>query len=71
MDPHATLELFDTAMDENDREAIVQPATDLIIWLERGGFMPCGPNGTDWRGKLTSNQLASYLRMARAIAEMD
>ena len=70
MDPVAALKLFDDAMTAHDRPAIAEAADALVGWLEKGGFMPCGPNGADWRGKLSSSQLASYFRTARAIAEM-
>lgn len=70
MDPVATLKAFDDAMSAHDRPAVAEAADALIGWLEKGGFMPCGPNGCDWRGYLSANQLASYFRMARAIAEM-
>jgi hypothetical protein len=70
MDPVAALEAFDRAMMERDRPAVAEHADALVGWLEKGGFKPCGPNGTDWRGQLTTGQLASYFRTARAIAEM-
>lgn len=70
MDPHATLEAFDRAIMEHDRESVAIHADSLIGWLEKGGYHPCGPNGTDWRGNLTHKQLASMLRTVRAVAEM-
>lgn len=70
MDPVACLERLDAAMAALDRQEIAASADDLISWLEKGGFMPCGPNGCDWRGYLTPAQLTSMLRNMRAIAEM-
>jgi hypothetical protein len=70
MDPVATLEAIDTAMRNKDRAAIAEHADALIGWLERGGFMPVGPHGTDWRGKLDRSELKSVLRWVRAVAEM-
>lgn len=70
MDPVATLAAFDDAIVHHDRVTVAETADALIGWLEKGGFMPCGPNGTDWRGRLTSNQFASMLRTVRAVAEM-
>ncbi len=70
MDPVAALAAFDRGMMTRDRAAIAEHAGALIGWLEKGGFMPCGPHGTDWRGKLTPGQLTSYFRACQHIAEM-
>ena len=70
MDPVATLEAFDRAMMQRDRQAVAEHADALIGWLEKGGYMPVGPHGADWRGSLTAKQLASMLREVRAVAEM-
>jgi len=70
MDPVATLADFDRAMKTGDRQTVAETADALIGWLEKGGFMPVGPYSPDWRGKLTSSQLASYFRAVRNVAEM-
>lgn len=71
MDPSARLRAFDDALQAQDRPAIAEHAEALVEWLEkRHGFMPVGPYSADWRGKLSTYQLASMLRMAAAIARM-
>jgi len=70
MDPCAALKGLDDAMMTRDRAAVAEYADALVGWLEKGGFMPVGPYGPDWRGKLTSGQLTSYLRALRHVAEM-
>ena len=70
VDPVATLKAFDDAMVAGDRGDVAEAADAMVGWLEKGGFMPVGPHGADWRGSLSSNQLASYFRTARAVAEM-
>lgn len=70
MDPVAALEAFDAAMMARDLDAIAEYADALVGWLSKGGFKPCGPHGSDWRGKLTDGEMMSMFRMARHIAEI-
>lgn len=70
MDPCTTLREIDRAMACGDRASIAEFCGALIGWLEKGGFMPVGPHGGDWRGSLSPQQLCSVLRSMRAIAEM-
>ena len=70
MDPVAALEKIDNALfGDGTADDIVEYGEALIGWLEKGGFRSCGPNGTDWRGQLTTNQLASVIRMTVAAAK--
>ena len=40
MDPNATLRRMRDAIRANDLEGIEETAGYLIVWLERGGFIP-------------------------------
>lgn len=70
MDPCAALTALDKAFQFGDREGIAEYADVLVGWIEKGGYLPVGPHGCDWRGKLSAKQLASHFRAIRAVAEM-
>lgn len=70
MDPNATLGELDKAMSCGDRPRVAELADALVGWIEKGGFLPVGPHGSDWRGKLSAGQFASHFRAVRAVAEM-
>ena len=70
MDPVACLKRFDDAMMARDLDEIAESAGDMVGWLEKGGFLPFGPHGADWRGKFTAGQACSYFRDVRHVAEI-
>lgn len=40
MDPDATWQSLRAALQANDRERATELASDLLIWLDGGGFLP-------------------------------
>lgn len=68
MDPVAALDALDCAIAAGNLEMVEVHAEDLVRWIEKGGFMPCGPHSPDWRGHLTASQFASHMRALAAVA---
>lgn len=70
MDPMTALQDFCQAMQAHDREGVALAANALVGWIEKGGYLPAGPYDPPWIGQLTRDQIASYFRAVRHIAEM-
>lgn len=72
MDPVAALEALDRAMfTDKDRGDVALYAGALVEWLKKGGYSPVGPNGCDWRGKMTPGELFGHFRAIKVAAELD
>lgn len=72
MDPQATWEQLLEALSSGDHEQVEELATELLRWLERGGFPPRAVLGTDlgptWDRAATRFACAFALTVATKLA---
>ncbi len=67
MDPEAALKALNKAIDNRDRQGVLEYSDALIGWLKGHGWNPWDKRiGIDWRAMLPRSELILYLEEINA-----